>query len=215
MAQANTTPPSNWQSITIDIVVDGTTTFLDEVGKTAQEAILGSLKQGGSVIEAVAGSHAYVAVGTLRVGGVGVEVIRLTVAVDSGDPNVVAKYLFSLSVGEGVGFAAGLGASKVFKNPWIVGASSVVTGVVAGNAAESLWDSSVTNTQAGQWAKSTVTSAFDLNVRVVPNSTAPATSPTAQTSTTVVTPNTGNKNIVIDNQSTNTTTTISSAPGQS
>ena len=150
------TPPVGWKQITVDIAIDGASEALRQGGEAAQDVLKETLINAGSGLDAIASAHAYVLVSTVRVGYVG-NIIRLTVAVEKGDPNEIAQKIFSIGFSESVGLVTGAALKKFtpISGLWLAGAA-VLSGVAGGVYADNLWEDSYKDTPLGDWASSKV-----------------------------------------------------------
>ncbi|WP_341929606.1 S8 family serine peptidase, partial [Methyloversatilis discipulorum] len=142
----------------------------DAIFKPVQDALLDAFRQAGNIDDLA--TRLAIPIQMVTVTGArvvtahGYDAYKITVAIRSGDPNLVAKEIFSSGVGIAAG-PLGAGASRVlgtgatfipFVGPAIgtvlrVGApiAGVLTGIGASEYAKGVWDDYIATSSTGQW----------------------------------------------------------------
>lgn len=175
------------QEVTIDILFGLGGQASDALLKPVEGALLDAFKQAGNVNDLAARLSIPIQMlqvtGTRVVTAHGYDAYKITIAIKSDDPNLVAKEVFAT----GVGLAAtplAAGGSKLFGTaamfipvvgPAIgtalrIGAPvvGVLGGVAASEYAKGVWDDYIATSSGGQWVTGQITDTFGIGLKVTP-----------------------------------------------
>ncbi len=165
------------KEMTFEVMLSTATKGIETVTEAAQKSIVEAFKEAASqdAVSAIAGRAAmglpYVLVTAGKVTAQhGYDALKITIAVKSGDPERVAREIFSTAMGTLAASAVGGGAALAARSgvAWaipvgIIGAG--IAGYVASNETSAFWNDTLRHTPAGQWSSHQMGNLFNLHIR--------------------------------------------------
>lgn len=173
----NTNQDSNAaQDISVDIVFGGLGRAGDAVSSVAQKALLEGFKTAAQIGDLA--TRLTIPIALLQVSGAkvisahGYDAYKITIAIRSNDPNLVAREIFSTGMGL---VATPLGVKLgglIFATAGPVGSilggagAGLISNSIASSYAGDLWDSKLKNSAAGEWSINQMTDSFGIGIKI-------------------------------------------------